>query len=408
MQRLTLAAEDSFAPPPGLLRTLVFFHESQSLGAGRSVLGVVDKLSEYGWTSNGWFPGEGPIVESARQTLECVAVVERPIAHSLRGWRSQPGWRSRGALTPGYFRAVRGMLLTVRPHVVHANTLLCLPEATVARSCGLPVVLQVHEIPPPGNKRTATIRLAARVADVLVAVSDAVAEVVSPHAGKTPVLTVKNGVTATTASNTADARDDRPFTVGTVATVSRVKGTDVFLRAGQLAARAMPDIRVEHVGSPHLHTDVGLDDELSLLLEDPVLRAVTSMRGQQTAADLLDGWDIYISASRSEAFPLGVLEAMAAGLPVIATAVGGVPEQIEHLRTGILVEPDDPEAIASWIERLRVDSELRLRLGAAGAERVRTHFTLAAQAEGLHRAYLTALNLRFGPPVVRERTRQPS
>jgi glycosyltransferase involved in cell wall biosynthesis len=199
---------------------------------------------------------------------------------------------------------------------------------------------------------------------------------------------------------------ERPFTVGTVGTVSRVKGTDVFLQAAQLAVHAAPHIRIEHLGSPHLHRDVGLDDELTALLGDPLLHAATSMRGQQPAAGALDRWDVYVSASRSEAFPLAVLEAMVAGLPVIATAVGGVPEQIEHLRTGILVPPDDPQAIASWLERLRQDPDLRQRLGAAAAERAATEFTLASQAEGIHRAYLGALDLRFGPPSVRAHVRE--
>jgi glycosyltransferase involved in cell wall biosynthesis len=95
---------------------------------------------------------------------------------------------------------------------------------------------------------------------------------------------------------------------------------------------------------------------------------------------------------------------MAAGLPVIATAVGGVPEQIEHLETGILVSPGDHDALAAWIVRLSDEPDLCRRLGTAAAHRVRSEFTLARQAEGLHRAYLTSLNLRFGPPMVRRRT----
>jgi glycosyltransferase involved in cell wall biosynthesis len=92
---------------------------------------------------------------------------------------------------------------------------------------------------------------------------------------------------------------------------------------------------------------------------------------------------------------------MALGIPVVATAVGGVREQIDHLESGILVRPDDPEAIASWLVRLHDDADLRGRLGRAGAGRVRREFTLSRQAEGLHRAYLAALDLRFAPPRVR-------
>ena len=112
---------------------------------------------------------------------------------------------------------------------------------------------------------------------------------------------------------------------------------------------------------------------------------------------------MFVCTSRSEAFPLATLEAMALGIPVIATTVGGIPEQIDHLESGILVRPDDPEAIATWLVRLHDDAGLRERLGQAATERVRREFTLESQAEGLHRAYLTALNRRFAPYPVRRR-----
>jgi glycosyltransferase involved in cell wall biosynthesis len=67
----------------------------------------------------------------------------------------------------------------------------------------------------------------------------------------------------------------------------------------------------------------------------------------------------------------------------------------------VLVRPEDPEAIAAWLVRLHDEPGLRARLGAAGAARVREEFTLESQAEGLHRAYLTALNRRFAPSRVR-------
>ena len=128
------------------------------------------------------------------------------------------------------------------------------------------------------------------------------------------------------------------------------------------------------------------------------------MLGYRPAAEVLPRWSVFVCSSRSEAFPLATLEAMAMGVPVIATTVGGLPEQIDHLENGILVRPDDPEAIAAWLVRLRDDADLRGRLAAAGAERVRREFTLARQAEGLHHAYLVALNRRFAPPRVRRET----
>jgi glycosyltransferase involved in cell wall biosynthesis len=71
--------------------------------------------------------------------------------------------------------------------------------------------------------------------------------------------------------------------------------------------------------------------------------------------------------------------------------------------SGILVPPDDPEAVASWLVKLHDEPELRHRVGSDAARHVRTEFTIARQAEGLHRAYLSALNLRFAPRPIRQR-----
>lgn len=378
---------------------LTLFHESQVLGAANSYLRVTGELAALGWTPSGWLPGHGPLEAVAEEHMALVMSAERPLAHSVRGWLESPGLARRVARSPRYLRDVRAAIARVRPHVVHANTLLSLPEAAVARSCGLPVVLQAHELPPPGAKTTAALWQAGRVADVLVGVSDAASAMLRQRAGRTPVLTVRNGVPA---SNVV--RDDAPggrFTVGCVGTISRTKGTDVFLHAARLALAERPAMRFEHVGAPDLHRDAGLDDELAALRADVRPRDGVEFRGVLPAEDVLPQWDVFLSTSRSDAFPLATLEAMAAGLPVVATTVGGVPEQIDHLETGVLVRPDDPEAVATWLVRLHDEPELRRRLGDAARTRTQREFTLARQAAGLHHAYLLALNSRFAPGSLR-------
>ena len=207
-----MASLSAGGSPPGLLRLLVVFHESEALGAGRSVLQALDPLGRYGWTPSGWFPGDGPLLEEAAASIPTRAYRRKPIRYSVRGWRAEPGVVARLRETPSYLRAFRQMLLHARPHVVHANTLRTLPEARVARKLGLPVVVHVHELPPPGAKRTLTLRTAAKTADVLVVVSEAVARVVRPKAGDTPILVAYNGVATPPRQNglhVANGRHDR-------------------------------------------------------------------------------------------------------------------------------------------------------------------------------------------------------
>lgn len=347
-------------------------------------------LRRGGWQISGWFPGDGPLVDEAAAVLTASASVDKPIAVSTRGWLSEPGLRSRLRRTPGYLRAFDRWLQAQAPEIVHVNSLQMLPEATVARRRGLPLVIQVHEIPVAGRKRDLTVRWSSAVGDVLVGVSGPVTEMLREHARDTPVLTVHNGVPETAAVQ-ADAHDG--MVIGAVGHVSWTKGTDVFLQAARLALAARPGLRFEHVGPPRLWGDAEFDTRVEQLAAAPELRGRLVVYGQRPAADLLGRWSVFVHASRQEGFPLSTLEAMAAGVPVIACEVGGVAEQIEHLVTGILVASEDPAAISEWIVRLHDDAALRAGLAARARAWVRERFPVRAQAQALERAYAQAITI---------------
>jgi glycosyltransferase involved in cell wall biosynthesis len=280
--------------------------------------------------------------------------------------------------------------------------LLSLPEATVARRLGLPVVMYVHEMPAPGAKAAASLRWAARVADVLVGGAGAVVHVLRRFAGRTPVLLVYEAAPGVAARRQAtDA-----WTVGTIGTVGHRKGTDVFLETARLVHEGRPEIRFEHAGAYGLSGDDAFEARVRSLAEPLVARGVVRMLGWQPSLEVLGRWSLFLLPSRGELFPLTTLEAMGSGVPVVATRVGGLPEQIADGRTGLLVPPEDPAALAEAVVRLYDDQRECARLGAAGADHVRGRFTLEQQASGLHRAYLGALNLRFAPPLVSRTTRR--
>jgi glycosyltransferase involved in cell wall biosynthesis len=120
-------------------------------------------------------------------------------------------------------------------------------------------------------------------------------------------------------------------------------------------------------------------------------------------APSLQQMDLYVQASVAEGMPNSVLEAMAAGLPVVATSVGGTPEVVVDGETGLLVPPRDPVALADAMQKLLEDRTMTDAFGRAGRARVETHFgegLMLRQVESLlDRLVECRLGLTFQPAV---------
>ena len=104
----------------------------------------------------------------------------------------------------------------------------------------------------------------------------------------------------------------------------------------------------------------------------------------------LAAFDAFVLPSLWEGLPIAVLEAMAAGLPVVSTTVNGIPEAVEHEESGLLVPPGDPPALADAIERVAGDAELRARLGERGRRRYEQQFTLDRMIDRFEELYAEA------------------
>ncbi|MGL4422612.1 MAG: glycosyltransferase family 4 protein [Gemmataceae bacterium] len=157
--------------------------------------------------------------------------------------------------------------------------------------------------------------------------------------------------------------------------LSPEKGYDVLLRAAPAILQPRPNVGLIHFGDGMERGRIEQLREASGVPEQIVLAGFTAELDQ-----LLPGADVMVLPSYTEGLPNVVLEAGAAGVPVVATAVGGTPEAIHSGRTGILIPPGDPSAIATAVNQLLDDPQLARKLGAAAQELMREQFTFEAQA----------------------------
>jgi glycosyltransferase involved in cell wall biosynthesis len=301
--------------------------------------------------------------------------------------------RMQGAAAVPAFPAFLGSVRKERPEIFHAHLnwlLSCRFGLAAARAARVPVVLAtLQQFLLPPWKRTVywQQRVAARSVHRYVAVARAVADqlIGSFHVPSDRVEVIHNGIPVERFAGTTDRpRDDgdRRPTVLTVARLDAQKGLGFLLEA----IASIPDARLLLAG----------DGEERAALHERAVRLGVSERiaflGHRTdVPELLARCDLLVLPSLYEGFPLVVLEAMAAGRPVVATAVGGTPEAVVDGVTGHLVPPGDVTALANAIRSVLSDPVRREAMGSAGRERVTRLFSVETMVEGYRRAYERAL-----------------
>jgi glycosyltransferase involved in cell wall biosynthesis len=287
---------------------------------------------------------------------------------------------------PGYLRRYRTFLRARRPALVHANSILTMAEALVARREGVPTVLHVHEMLPLDLRGRLLRRAAWKRLDQVLAVSEPCAARLAWR-GHRPRIVYE--ATPLPPERAVIRESPRPFTVGTVAVVSPRKGSDVFVDAAKLLLeREGEGFRFEMVGAAH---DAVQREWAHEVLARARTAGIQHIPRAPEVFERLARWDAFVLPSRADPFPISMLEAMASGLPVVGTRRDGIAEQLAG-GTGLLVEPEDPRALADAIAWCAAQpAATRERMGTAARGRVDGAFTLTHQAAAMHGAYLATL-----------------
>ena len=180
--------------------------------------------------------------------------------------------------------------------------------------------------------------------------------------------------------------------IGHVGHFADHKGHRYLVEAVPAILRRFPDIKVVLVGEGELRSEV--EAQVNRL---GIVKSVIFTGFRTDISSILASFDLFVLPSHLEGLCTSVMDAMAVGLPVVATRTGGVPEVVEDGETGLLVPPRDPDALADGVLRMLNDPGLRYRMGQAGRRRVLDHFSADAMVEGTENIYYEILKKKGAP-----------
>jgi len=277
-----------------------------------------------------------------------------------------------------------------RPDVVHCHNRMATNwAAPAARWAGVPVIVSTRHglVAPPFAFRPETefslvSRLCSAVAGVCQATTDNLAR--APMASRRRLVTVYNGAAPAPCAAVPLNLPRRGFTLVYVGRLAWPKDVPTLLRALAKVRGAGTDAYLWIVGDGNLRAPAErICSELNLT------DAVTFWGERACTGDFYAAADAFVLSSATEGLPMALLEAMAAGLPVVTSAIGAMPEVVNGGRCGFAVPAGSVEGFAGAIERLACDPDLRAAMGQAGRAHYLAHFTPERMADRYLELYRT-------------------
>jgi len=343
------------------------------------------------WSDAG-HAASGDLPQRLRARAEAAGV--RFIGLQRRGPWDLPAW------SPLHRLLRSGGVQVVHGHMFGSNVW----AVALGRAARVPVIVaHEHSWSFTGGRLRGIVdrRLIAAGSDAVIACSQEDRRRMIEHQRIAPaaVRFVPNGIDGRSPTPGRDVRSELGIAstaavVGSVGALRVEKRFDVLLRAAAVLVTRCPGLRVVIVGEgserPRLEAlaaELGLGDTLLLL------------GARDDVPDILQALDVAVTASDFEGSPLSVMEYMEAGLPVVATAVGGLPQMIHDGVHGVLVPRRDPGALADAIAGLLADPGRRRELGDAGRARRRAEYDLGVMVTRIERLYEELHAARGGSAV---------
>lgn len=239
--------------------------------------------------------------------------------------------------------------------------------------------------------------------DYIIAISDSVAKALKESQVKPPVSVIYNGVNLDTFHPSQKRRkefrrryniSDDEIIIGICSRIAPEKGHATFVKAASLVAPEKRKIRFIIAGDSVFNRNQDFKCKLKLLARDLGVDSRIVWTGfVEKTEELYPALDILVVASKAEPFGRVAIEAGACGIPVIGTTCGGIPEIVQHDRTGILIPAENPVLLAHAIAELAENRENRMKLGRQAVNSVAANFSLTNHVAAVEKLYFQLLGL---------------
>jgi glycosyltransferase involved in cell wall biosynthesis len=355
----------------GPIRVEYLITELSSGGAQSSLLRLLRGLDR-----DRFSPSAACLYNGDSAVAEAIRALDIPVFDASMHHRADIG-----ALLRLYHRIQRARPVILHSSLFHANLL----GRIFGRLAGVPIIVcSERTMAMESEWRYAINRWTIGLVDRVTAVSNNVQDFCISHIGlpANKLTVIHNGVDPPEGSP-SDARAElglppEGFVMGAVSRLYPAKGIQFLVQAlAQTEARYLVIIG----DGPQRPTLELLADRLG------VADRIHWAGHRPNARNLMPAFDLFVQPSLHEGMPNTILEAMAAALPVVATAVGGTPELVVDGVTGLLVSPKHPDALSEAISAFLDDTDLRYRMGRAGRERVAQHFSVGRMIKETEELY---------------------
>lgn len=287
------------------------------------------------------------------------------------------------------------------PDIVHVNGLLNLTPAVAARLAGRPLLWQLIGDHYPEKVVSLLRPLVAHLATEVAFEAEKMKQFYFGPNELDRYFLLHEPVDLQR-FNTRESKNERllaevgiepsQIVIGSTGKISPAKGWMYFLDAVRKLVKDEPDLHALIIG-PIPDTQQEYAEKVKRRIQDLGLEEHVTLTGYRTdVEDLLGLVDIFMLASLNEGTPLAILEAMGAGIPIVATDVGGVSEQIVHEETGFVCPPQDADSLYRACRTLLRKPQLRQKMGQAGRKRAEEVFSLESSIEDHVKVYTRMVN----------------